>query len=62
MRVLAVLVCVFVLAPVASASERHPTLSELEGEVVCLDRHGKPQFRHPLFRRGEPRFIAFNIL
>jgi hypothetical protein len=27
----------------------------LDGEIVCLDRHGKPQFRDLLFRRGEPR-------
>jgi ATP-dependent DNA ligase len=28
----------------------------LDGEIVCLDRHGKTQFRDLLFRRGEPRF------
>jgi len=33
-----------------------------DGEVVCLDRHGKPQFRDLLFRRGEPRFMAFDLL
>ena len=30
----------------------------LDGEIVCLDRHGKTQFRDLLFRRGEPRFYA----
>jgi hypothetical protein len=34
----------------------------LDGEIVCLDRHGKPQFRDLLFRRGEPRFYAFDLL
>ena len=34
----------------------------LDGEIVCLDEDGKPQFRDLLFRRGEPRFIAFDIL
>jgi hypothetical protein len=27
----------------------------LDGEIVCLDDGGKPQFRDLLFRRGEPR-------
>jgi bifunctional non-homologous end joining protein LigD len=51
-----------------------PTLSEslastlasrsavLDGEIVCLDRRGKPQFRDLLHRRGEPRFVAFDLL
>ena len=26
----------------------------LDGEIVCLDRKGKPQFRDLLFRRGDP--------
>lgn len=34
----------------------------LDGEIVCLDGDGKPKFRDLLFRRGEPRFIAFDIL
>jgi bifunctional non-homologous end joining protein LigD len=34
----------------------------LDGEIVCLDDHGKPQFSDLLFRRGEPRFIAFDLL
>ena len=34
----------------------------LDGEIVCLDGDGKPNFRDLLFRRGEPRFIAFDIL
>ncbi len=34
----------------------------LDGEIVCLDPSGKPQFRELLFHRDEPRFIAFDIL
>src|SRR5438128_3389670 len=28
----------------------------LDGEIVCLDKRGKPQFRDLLFHRGEPCF------
>ena len=34
----------------------------LDGEIVCLDGDGKPQFRDLLFRRGEPCFYAFDLL
>jgi len=34
----------------------------LDGEIVCLDADGQPQFRDLLFRRGEPRFVAFDLL
>jgi bifunctional non-homologous end joining protein LigD len=34
----------------------------LDGEVVCLDSQGKPQFRNLLFCRAEPFFYAFHIL
>jgi bifunctional non-homologous end joining protein LigD len=34
----------------------------LDGEIVCLDSRGKPQFRELLFRRAEPLFYAFDIL
>jgi bifunctional non-homologous end joining protein LigD len=34
----------------------------LDGEIVCLDSQGKPQFRNLLFRRAEPFFYAFDIL
>jgi hypothetical protein len=33
----------------------------LDGEIVCLDSEGKPQFRDLLFRRAEPMFYAFDI-
>jgi bifunctional non-homologous end joining protein LigD len=34
----------------------------LDGEIVCLDRRGKPQFNDLFSRRGEPRFVAFDLL
>ena len=34
----------------------------LDGEIVCLDEGEKPQFRDLLFRRDEPRFVAFDLL
>jgi bifunctional non-homologous end joining protein LigD len=42
--------------------EFHGRSAVLDGEIVCLDGDGKPNFRDLLFRRGEPRFIAFDIL
>lgn len=34
----------------------------IDGEIVCLDEHGKSQFEDLLFHRGEPRFCAFDLL
>jgi len=34
----------------------------MDGEIVCLDEHGHCQFSELLFRRGESRFIAFDLL
>jgi hypothetical protein len=34
----------------------------MDGEIVCLDEHGRCQFRELLFGRREPRFIAFDLL
>lgn len=34
----------------------------LDGEIVCLDDAGKCEFRDLLFRQGEPRFAAFDLL
>jgi ATP-dependent DNA ligase len=34
----------------------------LDGEIVCFDTDGKPQFRDPLFRRTEQLFYVFDIL
>lgn len=34
----------------------------LDGEIVCLDSDGRPQFYDLLRRRGEPHFVAFDIV
>ena len=34
----------------------------LDVEIVCLHEDGKPEFRDLLFRRGEPRFVTFDLL
>ena len=34
----------------------------LDGEIVCVDEQGRPQFRDLLFHRGEPCFFAFDLL
>src|SRR5437867_7688067 len=34
----------------------------LDGEIVCLDRKGHPQFNDLLFRRSRPCFFAFDLL
>ena len=34
----------------------------LDGEIVCVDVLGRPQFRDLLFRRGDPCFFAFDLL
>jgi len=35
----------------------------IDGEICCLDRRGKPQFKNLLFRRGNPPcFFAFDLL
>lgn len=34
----------------------------LDGEIVCLNDNGKPEFRDLLFRHGEARFVAFDLL
>ena len=33
----------------------------LDGEIVCLDKRGRPQFNDLLFHRGEPCFFAFDL-
>ena len=51
MKLFASLLVALALAPVALASERHPTLAELEGEVMCpicnttLDQSSSPAAR-----------------
>src|SRR5579863_1992115 len=34
----------------------------LDGEIVCLGEDGKSRFYDLLFRRREPRFVAFDLL
>jgi bifunctional non-homologous end joining protein LigD len=34
----------------------------IDGEIVCLDKRGRPQFRDLLFHRAEPYFFAFDLL
>jgi bifunctional non-homologous end joining protein LigD len=34
----------------------------MDGEIVCLDKGGHCQFNDLLFRRGEPCFVAFDLL
>lgn len=34
----------------------------LDGEIACLDENGHSQFNQLLFRRGTPRFCAFDLL
>ncbi len=38
------------------------THAVLDGEVVCVDRKGHPQFKDLLFHKGEPCFFAFDLL
>jgi bifunctional non-homologous end joining protein LigD len=34
----------------------------IDGEIVCVDRHGRPQFKDLLFHRGTPCFFVFDLL
>src|SRR5215472_11670236 len=42
--------------------ELDATTAILDGELVCLDDSGKPQFRDLLFRKREPRFVVFDVV
>ena len=48
--------------PESLSAELRARSAILDGEIVALDRHGKSQFRDLIFRRGEPRFYAFDLL
>src|SRR5439155_17157993 len=41
-----------------------PNISDvvLDGEILCPDESGKPQFADLLFHRGDPCFFAFDLL
>jgi ATP-dependent DNA ligase len=34
----------------------------LDGEVVCFDGEGRPRFYELMFGRGDPAFVAFDVL
>jgi bifunctional non-homologous end joining protein LigD len=38
-----------------------PYEAVLDGEIVCLDRNGCPQFDSLFYRPGEPNFYAFDV-
>lgn len=50
--------------PLCEAIAREVKCGEavLDGEIVCLDFEGRPQFYDLLRRRGEPVFYAFDLL
>jgi ATP-dependent DNA ligase len=39
-----------------SAASSRTGKTVLDGEIVCLDKFGRPQFRDLLFHRAEPYF------
>jgi bifunctional non-homologous end joining protein LigD len=39
-----------------------PGTTVLDGEIVCMGEDGRTEFNDLLFRRGTPRFIAFDLL
>jgi bifunctional non-homologous end joining protein LigD len=39
-----------------------PGKTVLDGEIVCLNKRGKPQFRDLLLHREDPWFFAFDLL
>jgi bifunctional non-homologous end joining protein LigD len=51
-------------APLAAALQETLRVRStvLDGEVVCLDKEGRPQFNELLFGRGVPVFVAFDVL
>src|ERR1700733_8180649 len=40
----------------------HNGKTVIDGEIVCVDKRGRPQFRDLLFHKGQPRFFAFDLL
>ena len=50
------------LAKAVAAAVPSTGLTVLDGEIVCVDKKGKPQFRDLLFHRGNPCFFAFDLL
>jgi cytochrome c-type biogenesis protein CcmH len=61
-RALALLAAlVLALAPAALASERHPTLAEMEGEVMCPECHTTLDQSDSAIAKGIEAFIARRI-
>ena len=44
------------------ASDVRVRSAVLDGEIVCLDQQGCSQFNQLFYRRGDPRFYAFDLL
>jgi hypothetical protein len=44
-----------------AASVPNTRLTVLDGEIVCVDQKGKPQFRDLLFHRGNPQCEARHL-
>jgi len=61
MKALAVVVVVLALAAPAVASERHPTLSELEGQVMCPTCHTTIDQSNSAIANRIRRFIVSRI-
>src|SRR5690349_5393163 len=38
------------------------TRAVIDGEICCLDRRSRPQFKNLMFHRGNPCFFAFDLL
>src|SRR5580704_4916290 len=45
-----------------AVSSPFPGKTVIDGEIVCLDKRGRPQFRDLLFHKGQPCFYAFDLL
>ncbi len=52
----------FATLNIAIPEELHADRAVLDGDIVCLDEEGRSQFDELLFRRGEPRFYAFDLV
>ena len=48
--------------PTSSFGSKGSSHGLLDGEIVCLDKSGKSQFKSLMYRRGKPYFYAFDIL
>ena len=46
---------------VCSSLAQLPHEAVLDGEIVCLNNNGCPQFESLFYRRGEPYFYAFDV-